>query len=327
MSQKRYYDYGTAAHASVFKEALSGLTGKGVLSGGDLHVSSPDRIVVEPIWFVTESPRPTETIVYRNNLIIHEDEAKQLLVVLSSAAANYSIVYRHTDVDVSGGSGAVLSLESGLKTSESIEDGLVVGYLVHPGGGVPLNDTMLISAPKARVQALASPGDGQYMTPPFHGMVVTYPSVGPRSAISSTEDTVLGQVLVLDNQSNMTASTTYLRWTYVCPAQKPGSISIDYVQDVGQTVSLDIQDTDGNVSSNTLGTSVLAGMLMSDFSSDTLLESYSGQEVRRRRLRIANGTYTAGKRFRVQATVQTAGARVSRITSVGHGPYRLPFAG
>jgi hypothetical protein len=55
MSQKRYFNYGDAAHAASFKEAFAGLTGKGVLHGGGLHVSTPDRIVVEPIWFVTES--------------------------------------------------------------------------------------------------------------------------------------------------------------------------------------------------------------------------------------------------------------------------------
>lgn len=333
MTQHRFFNSGTPADAAVFKEMLTGLTGKTVLSGGDLGVAAapaptqPDRIVVQPIWLVLDSPRLTQQGTTRNNLLLYEDEPKQIVVPISSAAANYTLVYRHTDADVFGGNAATLALENGLLRNENITDGLVIGYVVYPGGAVGLTSTMLIPAPRARIEAVSSPADGTWLCPPFTAMVYAHTPAGPAPGVDTIDHVGFGNVLEINNASAYPTIDT-LRWSFVCAREQPRNLTFDYVYETGQVITIDLEDTDGNVSSSSWAptSTVLAGMLTSDFSQDYVVQTSAGQQLRRRRLRITNGTFTPGKRFRVQATIQTPAAKRTLIASVGHSTYRLPFA-
>ncbi len=328
MTQKRYFNYGEPASAAIFKEMLSGLTGKTILSGGELGVSAPDRVVISPIWVAMDSPRTTESGAARANLLLYEDSTKQLQVTLSSAAANYTITYRHSDVDVFGGNAAELKLEAGLLRNANLADGLVIGYVLYPGGGVPLSNYMLIAPPAERVEALTSPADGLMQTPPFHSML-NYHLGGPIPYVSTVDDTTWRQCYEIDNRPNTVPSIDRLRWSYMVPRVPPQTITLDYVQETGLQITLDIEDSDGSVSTATWapGATMLTGMLTNDFTSDFALETVAGQSLVRRRVRITNGNFEPGKRFRIQATVQTAAGKRTLIAGAGHSPYRLPFAG
>lgn len=334
MTQHRYFNFGEPASASLFKEMLSGLTGKTVLSGGEIGVASvlppaqPDRLTIQPVWIALDSPRLTEQGTKRAAVLLYEDEAKQLIVPTSSAAANYTIVYRHTDADIFGGNAAVLSLDSGLLQNANITDGLVLGYVLYPGGGIGLTDLMIIEAPKMRIEARASVGEGMFLTPPFASLL--FQNIGgPPSIFSTVDDPGFRQVAQLDNRGNLAPSIDQMRWSFIVGPMPPQSITFDYVQETGQVITIDIEDSDGNVSTSLWGpgVTVLPNMLTQDFVSDFILETFAGQNLRRRRLRITNGNFTPGKRFRIQATVQTAAAKRTLVASVGHTTYNQPFAG
>lgn len=334
MTQHRYFDFGVPASASIFKEMLSGLTGKTVLSGGEIGVASvtppaqPDRITIQPVWLAMDSPRLTEQGTKRATVLLYEDEPKQLIVPTTSAAANYTITYRHTDADIFGGNAAVLALESGLLQNPNIVDGLVLGYVLYPGGGVGLTPSMIVAAPKARIEALTSVGDGLFLTPPFPGMVYRHTG-GPIPVFDTIDDPIWKQCAQIDNQANASPSIDQFRWSFIVGPVPPQTITFDYVQETGQVITMAIEDSEGNVSSSSWGPGlvVLPDMLTQDFTSDFVLETAAGQQLRRRRLRITNGSFTPGKRFRVQATVQTAASKRTLVASVGHSTYRLPFAG
>lgn len=334
MTQHRYFDFGEPASASIFKEMLSGLTGKTVLSGGEISVASvvppaqPDRLVIQPVWIALNSPRLTEQGTKRAAVLMYEDEPKQLTVPTSSAAAKYTIVYRHTDADIFGGNAAVLTLDSGLLQNQNIDDGLVLGYVLYPGGGVGLTNQMIIEVPKARIEALSSPGEGLFLTPPFTGMLYRHTG-GPIPTVDTVDDPLFDQCFQIDNRNNIVPAIDRMRWSFVVGPRPPGTITLDYVQETGQVITLDIEDSEGNVSTTSWAptSTVLPSMLTQDFVSDYVLETHSGQQLRRRRLRITNGIFTPGKRFRIQATVQTAAAKRTLVASVGHSPYDQPFAG
>lgn len=335
MTQHRYFDFGVPASASIFKEMLSGLTGKTVLSGGEIGVAAvtpptqPDRITIQPVWVSLDSPRVTQQGTKRAALLLYEDETKQLIVPITSAAANYTVVYRHTDADIFGGNAAALTLDFGLLKNENLNDGIVLGYVLYPGGAIGLNETMIVPAPQARLQAVSSPADGMFLTPPFTSMLATR-TAGPFPNISTVDDTEFGNVMLIDNQLGTVPSIDQFRWAFIVGREAPHNITLDYVQETGQQITLDIEDSEGNVSTSSWSptATVLSSMLTSDFTQDYVLQTSStGQQLRRRRLRITNGTFTPGKRFRVQATIQTAAAKRTLVASVGHSTYRQPFSG
>lgn len=327
MTQHRYFNFGEPASAALFKEMLSGITGKGVLKGGEIGVAQTDRVIINPVWLMLASPRVTDSGTFRNNVLLYEDEAKYLIVPISSAPTNWSIVYRHTDADVIGGNAASLSLDPGLLRTEDIDNGVVLGYVLYPGGGIGLAERMLIKAPSAILQAASTPNDGVILSPPFSSMLYTYLGTAPMPTVGTIDDTTWRQIYCIDNSASLVPSLDRLRWSFVCGAESPKSILIDYVVETGLTISLDLEDTDGKVSSGWGSGTVLPYMLTQDFSSDVILETQGTQQLRRRRLRITNGTFAPGKRFRIQATVSTPTAKRTLIAGAGYSTYSLPFAG
>lgn len=334
--QHRYFNFGEPASAAIFKEMLSGITGKCVLSGGDIGIATPaitnpptqpDRIIINPVWVMLDSPRLTEQGMTRANVLLFEDEVKQMIVPIGSSASNWTIVYRHNDADVIGGNSAALTLDSGLIRSQDIPDGVALGYVLYPGGGVGLNPTMIIQAPREKLQAHSDPTDGMILTPPFTSMLYTYLGASPMPGFDTIDDPVWRQCLQIDNTASLVPSLDRLRWSFVVGAVPPRSIVLDYVQETSQQITLDIEDTEGNVSSGWGSGTVLSQMLTQDFSSDFVLETQGSQQLRRRRLRITNGQFTQGKRFRVQATISTPAAKRTLVTGAGFSTYNQPFAG
>lgn len=328
MTQHRYIDYGVDATAALLKEMLTGLTGKGVLSGGELGVSGLDRIIVNPVWISLFSPRETPVGTTQNTVLLHEDQPLQLTVPITSTAASYTIIYRHTDADVNGGTRATMALEPGWVLDQNVSNGCVVGWVAYPGGAVPVAQPMLIQAPQFRVQPVNSPGQALVALPPFD--LLTAHLDGPVSVFQNgIEDANAKAVFVVDNTIGTAPSREYLRWTWTVPDWPLRSISIDYVVDNNQTITLDIQDTSGYSSVSTLpGTvAVLPNMLTNDFAQDATVETYAGGTVlvKRRRVRITNGTFTPGKRFRVQATIQTAPGRRTLVTASAISGYAAPI--
>jgi len=135
MTQQRIQDYGSPVIAQSFKSLMSAITKPGVLSGNEFLVDAAYRMRINP-----------GTCVTSQGVIIIEDEVKFLTFNSSSSPIDYTVYYSHTDVDISGGVAAVLTLQAGLLTPDVVS-GCILGYVRYPGGGVALQQSFFIQAP------------------------------------------------------------------------------------------------------------------------------------------------------------------------------------
>lgn len=127
MTQSRIVDYGTPIIARTIKNMIMNFAKSAVLNGFDFAVDSATRLRVNPGTAVTDQ-----------GVMIIEDEAKFLTINNSSTPADYTVYYSHSDLDITGGVPADLTLETGLLTDEVVT-GTILGYVRYPGGGVPLS--------------------------------------------------------------------------------------------------------------------------------------------------------------------------------------------
>lgn len=142
MTQKRYINFGTPADAAKTKAIVQQLAQGQLLRANAplLSASPPDQIVVSP-----------HAVVFDSGMVLVEDESSLLEISTTSGSANYTIYYEHIDEDQIGGSAAILGITGGLHTS--IVDGIVLGWVVYPGGSVALDNTMLFPAVEAQIRA------------------------------------------------------------------------------------------------------------------------------------------------------------------------------
>jgi hypothetical protein len=142
MSQKRFLNFGTTADAGKTKAIVQQLFGAQLLRGDVSFFSTvpPDQLVLQP-----------HAVVFDSGLVLAEDEVVAVTIATSSASANYTIYYEHIDADQIGGAAATLRTVGGLQTS--VSNGVVLGWVVYPGGAVPLDNTMVFSAVEAQVNA------------------------------------------------------------------------------------------------------------------------------------------------------------------------------
>jgi len=102
--------------------------------------------------------------------MILENSTKKIDVNTSAGAATYTLIYTHVDELITGGVSATLSVVTGMFTSYT--DGIILGWIVYPGGGVPLANTMLYHAEKV---SRTDPAYRRWETadvrhPPFFGL-------------------------------------------------------------------------------------------------------------------------------------------------------------
>jgi hypothetical protein len=135
MTQRRLVNFGDPVTAERVQLINQALQKSFLLDGFGLTVTDTDK-------FETAAG----SLILPNGVVLLEDHALEYTVTITPAAENYTLVYRHTDVDILGGATATVTLESGLIT-DALPDGTVVMWLVYPGGSVNITDDMLFPAP------------------------------------------------------------------------------------------------------------------------------------------------------------------------------------
>lgn len=150
--QRRYVNFGSPASAANIKAMTREMFAPQVLQM-DLDVAAPDQLIINP-----------HSVVFESGLILQEDEVRALTIPTTGGALDYTVAYEHVDEDLIGGVAADLMLLGGLQ--DAVANGVILGWVKYPGGSVPLDDTMVFTAPQGRVagpreqQATALPGDG-----------------------------------------------------------------------------------------------------------------------------------------------------------------------
>lgn len=137
MSQQRIQNFLDTVIAEDTNNARYALLAKGVYRGFDLDVDAAADLEIGVGWGLQH-----------NGIIWYEDTAKTISFTPPGAATNYTVVASHTDVMMSGGAEVTYAIQSGTIADSAIATGVVLGWIFHPGGGVPLTADYLLSAPK-----------------------------------------------------------------------------------------------------------------------------------------------------------------------------------
>jgi len=142
VSQSRFFNFGTPADAAKYKMVQRQLFAPQVLRADDPFFASatPDQLVIQP-----------HGVIFGDGVVLVEDEIIALTIPTTFSSADYTVAYEHVDEDIIGGTAADLKLLGGLLSA--IEDSVILGWVVYPGGSVALDNSMLYPATQGQVQA------------------------------------------------------------------------------------------------------------------------------------------------------------------------------
>lgn len=134
MSQKRYINFGTDADAGKVKAINSQFFAPQVLRADEpfFSASPPDQLLIQP-----------HSCIFESGIVLVEDEEIAITISTSFNSANYTLYYEHLDEDNIGGIAASLKTAGGLL--QTVDNGVILGWVVYPGGSVPLDSSMLYS--------------------------------------------------------------------------------------------------------------------------------------------------------------------------------------
>ena len=196
MAQKRTWNFGDTFTSEKARDAQKALHRAGRYTGYAVTVFDTQTLQIASGGFA----------LLPNGIVV--TETSNVLIdfsTLPSTATRYYLTIRHTDVPTLGGAAAVYELESGTLLSEVLEDGIVLAYIDHPGGGVTLQDSF-ITLVESQQDAIGIPtgdatGDlsGSYPDPVVSGI---------QGAPVSTTAPVEGDVLVFDGTDYVPTSAS-----------------------------------------------------------------------------------------------------------------------
>lgn len=242
MAQRRVVDYGSMADASDIKKIVEGLARSSVLIGNRFGVAGVNKIRILP-----------GTAVTNQGVMIIEDEVLELNVPTTTNAQQYTVLYDHSDIDISGGVPAELRLANGALRPEDI-DGVILGYINYPGGTIPLSSSMLIQEPELYLRNyVPSRKNAEWVIPiKGSGYMITAASGSPLTITDDWDNATSTYSLKLQNNVNSPSNSTAV---FTFPF-KVGTFDYALLQarmmiDTAVTVEFLFIDTNGNASNIT----------------------------------------------------------------------------
>ena len=134
MSQKRTYDYGDLVNSQDDNEIRQYLLPAGVYSGFALGVDASADLTVGPgVGLLPDG------IAWQEDTLF-----VPATFTPPGAATNYTLVATHIDRMITSGTAVEYAIQAGL--TATVANGVVLGWIYHPGGGVALAATMLVNA-------------------------------------------------------------------------------------------------------------------------------------------------------------------------------------
>lgn len=299
MSQKRIQDYGTPVVAKSFKLLTNAIMPAGILDGNEFVVDAVDRMRINP-----------GTCITHQGVIIIEDETKFLTIQNTSIPADYTIFYSHEDADISGGAAAILTLDSGLLTSDVVE-GCILGYVRYPGSGIPLDQSHFIQPAHLKIGNVIPTRENSYdwrlpvrskdyMITATSGSTIT---ITDRWDLSGTKPEMY---LRLEN-TNLTNGSVTLTFPYKVGELPFGLLQMIIGTDINALLTPHFIDSAGTVFT-----------LSSPFSGQPTL-SLKSVDIPRTTVQSANTVVY------LQLEISLAASRVAKIQAVGLNPYSLPI--
>jgi len=130
--QRRITDFNSLVTAEKLNTAHRTMSVPGILSGGVLEVLGTNSLKLNPLSFITP-----------DGVIVIEDAAQTIEFSLGLVAKNYTIIYRHLNEQVTGGSLASIEVLDGLLAQSEFTDATIVGWLKYTGNSDILADSMI----------------------------------------------------------------------------------------------------------------------------------------------------------------------------------------
>lgn len=297
MSQKRIQDFGSPVVAKSFKLLSGAITNPGILEGNEFVVDAADRLRINPGKCVTGE-----------GIIIIEDEIKLLTIQNTSIPQDYTIYYSHEDADISGGIAAILTMDSGLLTSDLIS-GCILGYVRYPGGGNPLNQSHFIQPPPLTIGTLIPTRENASWLVPIKSKDYMITSTSGASITLTDTWDLSGskpEMYLKLRNNNLTSGTNILTFPFKVQDSSYGLLQMIIATDINALITPHFIDSAGAVIPLS---SAFTGQ------SSFLLKSV---EIPRTASQIANTLVY------VQLEVTLAAAREAKIQALGLNMYSLP---
>lgn len=199
MPQHRDTNFGATATSQAENDNNFALSTKGVFRGLDLGVST------------SGTNRLTLAAGYglQHDGVIWQEDLEVIVTFLPPGSAeNYTVTARHDNRQILGGVAVDYDYEPGLLTNDTVLNGVVLGWIYHPGGGVPLAVEHLQSVPKNLPEELAHLTADTVpieLIPPYDRAVVT--SVGLDLTYKEVDFDIGSFVIYQEVLSSLTAPT------------------------------------------------------------------------------------------------------------------------
>jgi hypothetical protein len=299
MSQKRIQDFGSPVVAKSLKTLSASYLTSAILNGCEFVVDGPDRFRVLPGSAVTHQ-----------GVIILEDEPKFLTVTNSSNPAEYTVYYQHVDQDISGGVPAELTIVGGLLTPEVVE-GVIIGYVIYPGGGIPLANNHFVRPTPMRIGKVTPTRENSDWLVPVKGTGYMITSTtGGAIDITDTWDITGAKpemYLKLRNNGVATGGVT-LMFPFKVKELPYAKFQIVNGTDINATLSPSFIDTEGNITS----------LLVTPYTGSPTLRLYT-EDLPRASIQHANTLVY------IQLQFSLSPGRQIKLQSLGLTEYNLPI--
>lgn len=143
MTQIRVWNFGDTFTSERADTAQGSLHEPGVYVGYDITVTDTDKVELS-----------TGFLLLPSGIIVGEDVPIELILSpLPAAATTFTITVRHIDSDVIGGAAATYLLETGELLPSAVTDGVVIGYIRHPGSAMAFASSFIFPVRKVLEQA------------------------------------------------------------------------------------------------------------------------------------------------------------------------------
>ena len=229
---------GAPVVAADIQEILTFLATPGILQGMNLIAANASAIGMTPGAALTDS-----------GIIIYETEQQTLPFTASVNSANYTIYYSYTPNNNYGGQTAVLSLQNGLIAPENFSNGVLLGWLIYPGGSQQLNGSMFISAPRLKLTENIAKVQGNFIMhyPPFTSRLVQSSLVGPQPTLTDLWDGSHNLPYSQWINPSGSVSTSFYNLPFNVPYEGLGQIQVECQTQTGSMLTCTILRRSGQI--------------------------------------------------------------------------------
>ncbi len=234
MAQQRFINFGDTVLADRINQISTAIVEAGVLSGAEFSVFDSETLAVGP------------SSVMLPTLLLEETASTNLLIDLSAGAKNYTVVYEHQNQNVQGGVAAQLLLRDGIFSFGDLENTVILGWVLYPGGSVQLEKSFFIEAPKLQItNPTTFPSD--IMLPQYLNKIHVQREESTPGSITQTDvydDVNFKAFLELENTAANTQTIEHL-FPFVVVATPPDRLIAEVSAELNANVTVRLLAEDG----------------------------------------------------------------------------------